>query len=88
MRKMPLLVDPFCCILCWKGRKIWTIFSGTVIMRVMFGILSSRRLSCYAWHRNVRDMIKKFLLNRPFREKGRFFMVCGDVLFYGFYGGV
>lgn len=38
-RKMLLLVGPFCCFLCRKGRDIWTIFLDVVSFPARFGTL-------------------------------------------------
>lgn len=74
-RRILSLVGLFCCILRRKAEKTLITFFGVVILLILFGTFSSRRLACrlpIACCRGTRDIIKEFLLHPPFREKGQF----------------
>lgn len=67
VRKLSLLVGPFCCILCWKAEEDL----DHVLWRCEFAccvwILFPRRFGMMCvHHRDVRDMIEEFLLNSLF----------------------
>lgn len=44
LRKMPLLVGQFCCILCQKAEEDLTIFFGDARLGDLFGLISSKCL--------------------------------------------